>query len=584
MKKNIIYIALAVIAGLIMGYFLFKGENKDTHNHNQEIAADQMWTCSMHPQIMKPEPGTCPLCGMDLIPATSADLGLGADQFRMSETAMELANVQTMIVGSGASQGDTTVSLSGTIVENEEATAIQASYFDGRIERLHVNYVGQEVRPGQLLATIYSPELIAAQQELLTARALKETQPQLYTAVRNKLKLWKLSEDQISAIETSGKVKENFPVYTTVTGTVSEVVKSEGNYVTQGEPILKLSDLRSVWAAFDVYESQISQFKVGQKLNITSNAYPGREFTAPISFIDPSLDPKTRTLVLRTTLKNKDGLFKPGMFVRGYMTGKTDKNKELLIPASAVLWTGERSVVYVKPNPQEAIFEMREVSLGATTAEMVVILEGLENGEEIVVNGTFTIDAAAQLQGKKSMMNKEGGQTSTGHEGHLQKGAPDNSMGSADKVQKKLPLEFQNEFNKLIPQYLELKNALVSSDASKASLRANQLLKSLPNLNSNPLSDADKNRLAKSKTALDEIKNTVDLEIQRQGFVKLNEYLINISKRLDQSDIKLFVQRCPMADNNKGAAWLSREEEIRNPYFGDKMMTCGEVTGIIAGK
>jgi len=132
---------------------------------------------------------------------------------------------------------------------NEEANATQASYFDGRIERLNVNYEGQEISKGQLLATIYSPELVAAQQELLTAASLKETQPELYNAVRNKLKLWKLSEKQINTIEASGKVTENFPVYATVSGTVSEVMSAEGDYVKKGQPIAKVSNLNTVWAA-----------------------------------------------------------------------------------------------------------------------------------------------------------------------------------------------------------------------------------------------------------------------------------------------------------------------------------------------
>ena len=137
---------------------------------------------------------------------------------------------------------------------------------------------GQEIQKGQLLATIYSPELVAAQQELLTASSLKESQPQLYNAVRNKLKLWKLSNDQINSIETSGKVKENFPVYATVSGTVSEVMSSEGDYLKKGQPIAKVSNLSTVWAEFDAYESQLSQFKKGQKISIATNAYPNKTF------------------------------------------------------------------------------------------------------------------------------------------------------------------------------------------------------------------------------------------------------------------------------------------------------------------
>ncbi|CAN0604746.1 unnamed protein product [Ectocarpus sp. 12 AP-2014] len=167
---------------------------------------------------------------MDLIPAESNDEGMAMGQFKMTKNAMALADIRTTTVGSGTSK-DNTLKLSGTIEENEKAVATQASYFDGRIEKLFINSEGEEVRNGQQLATLYSPELVSAQQELITAASLKESQPDLYKAVRNKLKLWKLSEKQIELIETSGKVQENFPIYANVSGTVSEIMVEAGYYV-----------------------------------------------------------------------------------------------------------------------------------------------------------------------------------------------------------------------------------------------------------------------------------------------------------------------------------------------------------------
>ena len=210
----------------------------------------------MHPQIMQPEAGDCPICGMDLIPAeTSAD-GLLADQFKLTENALALANIQTSIVGN-RNQKDNFVKLFGKIVENEESNLVLVSYFSGRIEQLNVSFTGEEVQKGQLLATIYSPDLYAAQQELITAASLKKSQPKLYKAVRNKLKLWKLSENQINQIETSGNVKESVPVYATVSGTVTEKLVEQGDYVKQGQPLLKITNLNTVWGNFDVFENQI---------------------------------------------------------------------------------------------------------------------------------------------------------------------------------------------------------------------------------------------------------------------------------------------------------------------------------------
>ncbi|NND16530.1 MAG: efflux RND transporter periplasmic adaptor subunit [Eudoraea sp.] len=421
MKFNttLVYIGIALLAGLLLGYFFFGGTS-DTHSHEEEsfVSKEEVWTCSMHPEIRQPEPGSCPICGMDLIKADNGDSELQANQIRMTENALQLADIQTTIVGMTEGEGNTFV-LSGKIKENEEANTVQVAYFNGRIERLQVNFTGEQVRKGQLLGRIYSPELVAAQQELLTAASLKESQPQLYSAVRNKLKLWKLSDDQIREIESSGVVRENFPVYSTVSGIVTEKLVAEGDYIKQGQPLFRITNLSTVWAVFDAYESQISSFKVGQNLIISTQASPDKKIQATISFIDPVLNSKTRTVQLRTILKNVNNQYKPGMFVEGRVSiNKKDSTKSLTIPSSAVLWTGKRSIVYVKPHRGQSIFELREIQLGQQLGDQYEVLAGLTQGEEIVTNGTFTVDAAAQLQGKRSMMNEEGGKTKTGHEDH----------------------------------------------------------------------------------------------------------------------------------------------------------------------
>jgi len=443
MKKYIIYTGILIV-GLLLGWLLFNGSSKEEtgHNHDEVIETNQMWTCSMHPQIMQPEPGDCPICGMELIPAESGSDGLARNQFKLTENAMALANIQTTIIGKGNAEGNT-IKLSGKIAENEEANAVQVSYFSGRIERLNVNFTGEEVRKGRLLATIYSPELYAAQQELITAASLKESQPALYNAVRNKLKLWKLSDNQINQIEETGNVKENFPIYATVSGTVSEKLVEQGDYIKQGQPLLKIANLNTVWANFDVYENQIDVFKKGQEVLVTTNAYTNKEFKGKVDFIDPILNTKTRTVTLRVVLNNKNDVFKPGMFVTANIERVASSDDEVLtVPASAVLWTGERSVVYLKTNPDQTVFEMREVVLGNQIGNEYEVLEGLFVGNEIVTNGTFTVDAAAQLQGKKSMMNKDSGKTMTGHEGHLDMGTNNSTTNVEHSKMKMTDLSF----------------------------------------------------------------------------------------------------------------------------------------------
>ena len=570
-----------------MGWFLFgNASNKEAvHNHDATVTTNQMWTCSMHPQIMQPEPGDCPICGMDLIPAENNSEGLMADQFKLTENAMALANIQTSTVGNSEAE-DNALKLSGKIVANEEANTVQVSYFSGRIEHLNISSTGEEVRKGQLLATIYSPELFAAQQELITASSLKETQPTLYKAVRNKLKLWKLSETQINQIETSGKVKENFPVYATVTGTVTEKLVAEGASVKQGQPLFKIANFNTLWANFDVYENQIGLFKKGQEISITTNT--NKVINAKVDFIDPVLDTKTRTVKLRVVLNNRNNLLKPGMFVEGKIKGiNSNEGAIISIPASAVLWTGKRSVVYVKTNENAPVFEMREITLGNRIGDNYEVLKGLKNEDEIVTNGTFTVDAAAQLQGKKSMMNKKGGEVMTDHENHLGKEKNTSSITNNFNKNERVEVseDFQNQLKTVFNEYIKLKDALVKEENNKSISASKMILENISKVDMKLLKDNETHTnwmslVKEIKIATTSISTTSNIEEQRSHFKNLS---INLIKAIQIFGIntKVFVEFCPMANSNKGAYWLSKEDKVINPYYGDKMLTCGEVKQVI---
>ncbi|MGB0892563.1 MAG: efflux RND transporter periplasmic adaptor subunit [Flavobacteriaceae bacterium] len=588
MKKYITFIGLILI-GLLIGWLLFSNstQTEKEHNHTESKENNKMWTCSMHPQIMKNEPGDCPICGMDLIPAEVGSEGLAADQFKLTKNAMALANIQTTIVGKN-NHNNNTIKLSGRIAENEEDNKVQVSYFSGRIEKLNISYTGEKVRKGQLLATVYSPELYAAQQELLTSASLKKTQPNLYKAVRNKLKIWKLSDEQINEIERSKKVKENFPIYATVSGTVTKKLVEKGDYIKQGQPLLRISNLQTVWANFDVYENQIDLLKIGQKTTITSNAFPNKKITGKVDFIDPILDIKKRTVTLRVVINNKKNLFKPGMFVSANIVN-TKSKEALIIPASSVLWTGKRSVVYIKSNPKEPVFELRKIELGNKIGENYEIVNGLIAGDEIVTNGTFTVDAAAQLQGKKSMMNKSGGKTMTGHEGHL--GMDNNNNNNkepnhSDMINRiVVSNNFQKQLNTLFDSYIILKESLVNDSPIESKTAASKILDNLKLVDMKLLSSNEAHKhwmlLEKEiKQSSMAISNSKNIDEQRNHFRHLSSHLIK-SLKLFGINKKVFVEFCPMANNNKGAFWLSTKEKISNPYYGQKMLTCGEIKQVI---
>lgn len=559
MKKIIIYTGIALITGLLTGYFLFRGDGHQDHHRSDQSGNATMYTCSMHPQIMQPEPGDCPICGMKLIPAEAGTDGLPANQFKMTDHAMALANIETTPVGVGTDT-EKSLTLSGTVSANESTTGIQSAYFKGRIEKLYINTTGEEVRSGQLLATLYSPELIAAQQELLTTSTMKNEQPELYKAVRNKLKLWKLSEEQINTIESRGKVMENFPVYATVGGTVTEISVKEGDYINAGQPMFRVANLNTVWAVFDAYEKQLALLHKGAQIQITANAYPENAFTGTIDLIDPLMNASSRTADVRVTLSNKEGLLKPGMFVKGTVSATTETKGQLTLPKSAVLWTGKRSVVYIQPDPAQPVFELREITLGEEAGDDYQIVSGLEAGEYVVVRGAFTVDAAAQLQDKPSMMNRE---------------TEDKGLTATTLA---LPESFQRSVWPLINGYIDMNEAFVATAPEQVREKAQALLKTYDAIDASALGATEKKIYDKAGRMLVAMTNTNNIEDQRRHLVSLSDMMILLAKNVENLPQTIYVQNCPMANQYKGADWLSKKEKILNPYYGEVMLTCGSVT------
>ncbi|QOD60914.1 efflux RND transporter periplasmic adaptor subunit [Polaribacter haliotis] len=587
MKNKNIVIYLGILAfGLLLGYFFFgNSSDKSTHNHSETSEKNEMWTCSMHPQIMKTEPGDCPICGMDLIPAENNSEGLMADQFKLTENAMALANIQTSIVGKGKIEKNA-IKLSGKIAESENLNTVQVTHYAGRIERLFVASTGEKIRNGQLVARIYSPELFASQQELITASSIKESQPELYKAVRKKLKIKKVTDAQINLIEKSGKPIQNFPIYASQTGTITEKMVAEGDHVALGEALFKVSNLSVVWANFDVYEHQIHLFKKGQEISITTNN--NKEIKTKVDFIDPVLDTKTRTVKLRVVLNNRDNELKPGMFVEGKLKENNSNNKDIItVPSSAVLWTGKRSVVYIKTNANESVFEMREITLGNRIGEFYEVFEGLQNGDEIVTNGTFTVDATAQLQGKKSMMNKKGGKVITGHENHPE--MEENTSSTTNNFNKneriKVSKDFQNQLKSVYNNYIDLKDALVEDDTKKTISASKKMLENISKVDMKLLKENETHKKWMSlekeiKEVANLISKTSKIDEQRNHFKHLSLNLISAVQIFGINE-KVYVEFCPMANSNKGAYWLSKEEKVINPYYGEKMLTCGEVKQVV---
>lgn len=570
--KNIInnkyfLFGLALVIGLAIG-LLFSGKEEpanEQHVHGKERAEATTWTCSMHPQIKRSEPGDCPICGMELIPLadTSSEKGL-AGAVQMTPTAMQLANVVTTKVG--AKNEAKSIQLNGKVQENEQSLYRQTAHFPGRIEQLVVNFEGEYVQKGQVLAKVYAPALQTAQKELLEAKKFEATQPALFEAAKQKLKNWKLSDAQIDQLLERKEVQEIFPLQADYSGYVTQLNVNKGDYVEKGKVLYQLADLSQVWVMLDVYEGDLAYVNKGDEVSIKVSSFPTQKWTGKIDFIDPVINPNTRVASARVMLKNPNLQLKPEMLVTVQLKAKPKGAEVISIPKSAILWTGKRSVVYVKDQSTDGVyFRMREVSLGQSLGESYEITNGLTAGEVIATNGAFSIDAAAQLAGKPSMMN----------------------ASQPDKVFE-IEEEAKQEMQEVIKHYLSLKDALVQDQFPQAKAANEQLLKVLSGIPMSAFSaEAHKQwmpmqqSMVKASNGIQQAKN---IETGRKEFIELSVRMIAMEKSFSPFEGTLYVQHCPMADSNKGADWLSTETEILNPYFGASMISCGEVVEEINNK
>lgn len=583
LNKNTIYIASGtLVLGLLLGWFFFGGtpENQ-TSEHKHEQSENTIWTCSMHPQIRQPEPGQCPICGMDLIPLNSESSDEeNPMEIKMSPTAMQLANVQTSVITKQKPVKE--VRINGKVKADERRVFSQSSHIPGRIEKLLVSFTGESVSKGQVLAYVYSPELVTAQEELFEANKIKESQPQLYQAARGKLLNWKLTENQIDNILQAGQIQEQFPVLADVSGVVLNKRVNLGDYIKKGQSIFEVADLSKVWVLFDVYESDMSWVKNSDEVRFTVQSLPGETFKGRITFIDPVINPKTRVATARIELENKGSKLKPDMFAVGIVKSPIQQMKEeLIVPKSAVMWTGERSVVYIKQSNASGIsFMMQEVVLGPALGDSYIVKEGLEEGVEIATHGTFSIDAAAQLAGKPSMMNPEGGPVSMGHN---HGGSSTNTSADHSDHSKTVAISKKAK-QTLIPlfdEYLLLKDALVADDLKKAKAIAGTFLDKLGKVNMSVFKGEAHNvwmeHNSQAEKALKVIIGAENIGQVRKGFKDLSDQFVMMAKSFGPFDQELYIQHCPMANSNQGADWISNKKEIQNPYFGQDMLTCGEI-------
>ena len=569
--------AVALGLGIAIGAIFPGNGGRETVTHHEDhthkLNAAGEWTCSMHPQVRQPEPGACPFCGMDLILVENSgeeDPAL----LKMSKAAMQLANIQTTEVR--PENVKKTLLLNGRVVVDERRVKTQTTHFGGRIEVLYKDFTGDTITRGQKVASLYSPELLAAQEELIEAKQLEKSNPVLLQAARKKLRYWKLSDAQVKSIEDSKEPMRNFDLLADFSGVITAKMVKTGDHLHEGDALLQITNLSTLWVVFEVYEKDLAQVQPGDVIRF-SNPGLSEEMEAAISFISPRVDSKTRIVQVRGEVNNQKGLLKPDMFVSAKLSSK--QSQTLLVPKSAVLWTGKRSIVYVQKG-NEPEFELREITTGSSTGSAYQVLEGLEPGEKVVTNGAFTIDAEAQLRGKTSMMNPatiEDPKNTVFEESQLP--ALLNWQAVAGEA-------FKNQLMELSMEYLKLKDLMVAGNGRDIQ-KAGILVKEKLAIINQPPADARakahwQSLIEPMKASLNLISSTRNRDAQRLQFINLSKALINAIHSFGTNDEQpLYIQFCPMANNNEGAAWVSREKEIINPYFGDAMLHCGSVRKII---
>lgn len=575
---------LVLMIGLVIGSTIF-GRNPHLPDDDEGMrAADDgddsgkgiHWTCSMHPQIRQPAPGTCPICGMTLIPVVPAQDDaehVGAARLAVSEQAAALMSVQVWPVERLGVTG--ALRLSGTIGYDETQVHDVVVRSEGQVERLYVSYENAPVRRGQRLADIFSPAIQAASLELLQARRAAQAggMPELVEAAASQLIALGVTRAQIDRILESGQPARTVSIVSPGDGIVAELSARQGEWLMAGGRLMRVSGLSRVWAQFEAYERDLPRVRLGTPVEFTVDAFPGRTFTGTVAFIDPVVDAARRTARVRVQVPNPDGGLKPGMLVRGQVGGAAPAaGAPLVIPATAPLLTGERALVYVQlPGAERPTFEAREVTLGERRGSHWEVAAGLTEGELVVVNGAFRIDSELQIRGRPSMMAPP-----------AQPAGPDHG-----RVPVRLTGSAARELERVVNAYLDLTLALSRDDATAARRAARAVETALAAASFDgvpPATASDWNgarQVMRARAAA--MAASSDLPVLRRELVQLSERLEHAVRAFPADQVgPLFRVVCPMVDGRE-ASWLASREVVQNPYFGAQMLDCGEVQGKVAG-
>jgi Cu(I)/Ag(I) efflux system membrane fusion protein len=513
-NKKFACFSAAILFAFLLGYTLSDDGTKPARSAVVQAVGEDatgekgmIYVCPMICIPPMEVPGRCPICGMDLVPVyAGTDGGSGPPRIKLSPEAAKLAEIQTAPVERKAISAR--IRLFGQIEYDPAHIATVATFMPGVIDQIYVKRPGVFVRWGQPLFSISSTDLLETQKELIEALKFvpsfyafqsglphaardmpvldlaelekraegspeKQAALKRISSIRHKFSLLGLPKRDIDELMTRGEATGVATLFSYIYGQVIELNANEGTYVNRGTTIFTIGDPRYIWARLDAYEADYPWLRLNQEVTFETDAYPGETFAGKVINIDPVFNAKTRTFRVGAICPDMGGRLKAGMLVRAFVhsqlsaEGKVNNDDELdgklplVIPSSAPLITGKRSVVYVRVPNEENMFEGREVTLGPRSESHYVVLSGIEEGEQVVKNGNFKIDSAVQILAKKSMLDIEGGHSATAHHYHggsdlmhedyrkrrlqnLMTSEPDPKPASQDTAQDKNQQEMQN--------------------------------------------------------------------------------------------------------------------------------------------
>jgi len=396
----------------------------------EEAVAETQYQCPMHPTIIRDQPGSCPICGMDLVPmakrdargAESAVPGLAAvsiDPEHRRRMGLRLGRVEMRELSRE-------VRTSARVLVDETRQHRVTAKIEGWVDKLYVSTTGQRVKQGEPLLTIYSPELVSAQEEYLSSLA---TQTQLAAgnpdaraggnrlaeAGRRRLELWDISEEQIMRLEKTGHVEKYLTLYAPASGWVIERIVLPGQKVMSSEPLLVIADLTRVWADADIYQSDLPHIQVGLPVELTLPAWPGKVITGKVTFLSPTLDPDTRTMRARLEVDNPELLLKPEMYATARL--QHELGRRLAVPTSGIIFTGTRTLAF-REGADHRLFPV-EVILGEHSGDYYEVMSGLNEGDSVVVSANFLVDSESSIKAAvEALAGAEPGETPSEHSGH----------------------------------------------------------------------------------------------------------------------------------------------------------------------